>query len=130
MPTNPNLPPDADELIAEAEALHLRSTTHQHAKMLDDALQDDAASTVVRVSNHALKLTLALLDEHEAMIRRLAAAGTASREREALLERYLSIFLGHDERFQVSVGGNPNAVERMLIGASEALTPTTKDAGR
>jgi hypothetical protein len=37
------------------------------------------------------------------------------------LLKYLSIFLGHDDRFQVSVGGNPIAVDRMLEEARAAL---------
>jgi hypothetical protein len=41
-------------------------------------------------------------------------------ERQAL-RAALCIFLGHDERFQVAVGGNPVAVEKMLNEA-RALT--------
>ena len=40
----------------------------------------------------------------------------------AALVKYLSIFLGHDDRFQVAVGGNPNAIEEMLNGARAALS--------
>ena len=68
-------------IIADAEALHLRSTTHQHAKLLDDALQDDAASVVTRVPTNALRVTLALLDEHEAMNRSLVEYFRAFLER-------------------------------------------------
>jgi hypothetical protein len=34
-------------------------------------------------------------------------------QRDALVTA-LKIFLGHDDRFQVSVGGNPIAVDKML----------------
>jgi len=37
------------------------------------------------------------------------------------LVKYLSIFLGHDDRFQISVGGNPNALDAMLDEARAAL---------
>ena len=43
------------------------------------------------------------------------------REVNADLVKYLSIFLGHDDRFQISVGGNPNAVDAMLDEAHAAL---------
>ena len=33
----------------------------------------------------------------------------------------LSIFLGHDDRFKIAVGGNPNAVEKMMEAARAAL---------
>lgn len=33
----------------------------------------------------------------------------------------LKIFLGHDERFQIAVGGNPLAVEKMLAAAKRTL---------
>jgi len=36
-------------------------------------------------------------------------------------ERALSIFLGGDDRFLVSIGGNPIAIETMLGEAEEAL---------
>jgi hypothetical protein len=41
-------------------------------------------------------------------------------ERQAL-RAALRIFLGHDDRFQVAVGGNPNAVEKMLNEARALL---------
>ena len=34
---------------------------------------------------------------------------------------FLEILLGHDERFQVSVGGNPLAVDRMLSAARQTF---------
>jgi hypothetical protein len=33
----------------------------------------------------------------------------------------LAIFLGHDERFQIAVGGNPIAVEKMMESARAVL---------
>lgn len=35
--------------------------------------------------------------------------------------RFLAIFLGEDPRFDVAVGGNPIAVDKMLAEAREAL---------
>ena len=40
----------------------------------------------------------------------------------------LRIFLGHDERFQVAVGGNPIAVDRML-GAARSLLSKLEGGG-
>jgi hypothetical protein len=33
----------------------------------------------------------------------------------------VKIFLGHDDRFQIAVGGNPLAAEQMLAAAKRAL---------
>lgn len=45
-------------------------------------------------------------------------------QRAELLE-IAKIFLGHDERFIVSVGGNPNAVDQMLSKARDAIAKAT-----
>lgn len=37
----------------------------------------------------------------------------------------LKVFLGHDQRFQIAIGGNPLAIEKMLSSARRSLT----DAG-
>ena len=37
------------------------------------------------------------------------------------LARFVAIFLGEDPRFQIAVGGNPNAVDKMLAAAHAAL---------
>ncbi len=37
------------------------------------------------------------------------------------LAEALAVFLGHDERFQPMIGGNPQAVDAMLDNAREAL---------
>ena len=44
------------------------------------------------------------------------------------LARFLQIFLGHDDRFQVSVGGNPNAVDKMLDEAADDFLRIHGDA--
>lgn len=72
---------------------------------------------------HALKVSLPTHDENilsqhrvngtdpcEEFGRRIVTAVNCH----AALIKYLAIFLGHDERFQVAVGGNPNAVDAML----------------
>jgi hypothetical protein len=41
----------------------------------------------------------------------------------------LAAFLGEDERFQVGVGGNPNAVEAMIQRARAALALLREDDG-
>jgi hypothetical protein len=61
---------DHKVLVAEAEALHLRSTTDRHAQTLDKLSQRPSP---VEVSTEALKIVLALLDEHEAMNLRLSS---------------------------------------------------------
>jgi hypothetical protein len=63
----------------------------------------------------------------------LEAACKAVAKPDALMAEMLEvakIFLGHDERFQVSVGGNPIAVDRMLdhcraIVAKAESSPST-----
>jgi hypothetical protein len=53
-------------------------------------------------------------------IERAASHIEALEARNKKLEEALSWFL-EDERFQVAVGGNPNAVENMLSAARSAL---------
>lgn len=55
-----------------------------------------------------------------------AAELTTLRAQNALLAGFVAIFLGHDERFQVAVGGNPNAVETMLDDARNTLAQVAK----
>lgn len=43
-----------------------------------------------------------------------------------LLIDALSVFLGHDDRFQIMVGGNPQAVEEMTSAAQYAFDYATK----
>lgn len=56
------------------------------------------------------------------------ATAHLSAEWEGLLEM-LAIFLGEDERFQVAVGGNPIAVDRMLDKARDILRRARKLVG-
>lgn len=65
------------ELIAEADALYIRSTTHQHAKLLDEWATRTSPTSL---APSTVKIVLALIDEHEDMnchLRERLAALTA-----------------------------------------------------
>jgi hypothetical protein len=57
----------------------------------------------------------------------IRGAGHAQELDKDELAKFLAIFLGADERFQVAVGGNPIAVDKMLADARAALA---KHGGR
>lgn len=65
---------DVAALVEEAEALHLRSSTSKDAQRLDGETIGAATFMQIMVSRDPARAVLALLDEHEAMIRRLASA--------------------------------------------------------
>lgn len=54
------------------------------------------------------------------------ARATAAEQRIAAMRTYLNIFLGGDDRFQIAVGGNPIAVDKML---AEARAAAEREAG-
>ena len=58
-----------------------------------------------------------LLAEHVGLTTSLASAQRELGE----AREFLAIFLGQDDRFQVSVGGNPNVVDAMLARARRTL---------
>jgi hypothetical protein len=43
---------------------------------------------------------------------------------------FLEILLGHDERFQVAIGGNPIAVDRMLSAARRTFVDVGSPRGQ
>ena len=50
----------------------------------------------------------------------LEATAEAMRASDELVE-LLAVFLGEDERFQIAIGGNPNAIEEFMGTARTAL---------
>lgn len=58
------------------------------------------------------------VDEHEANCRLIACTPD--------LLSICQIFLGHDDRFQIAVGGNPIAVDKMLAAARAVVAKATE----
>lgn len=123
---------DVEALIAEAQALHLRSTTNQHAKLLDDWSQ---RVSPVSVPAQTLKIVLALIEEHEALNRRLADALARLRLRlpaeggkKPDLERAADRFAGMVERVFRDRAGKSRVKYQQAADIARAIRIEAKSA--
>ena len=80
--------------------------------------------TPTRIQNVAT-VTMYKLTNEEIIARRAEVIKRCNTYPELLAA--LKVFLGHDERFLVSVGGNPNAVDEMLDGCRTLLKQLNED---